>query len=91
MLYVEGLKNTIANITRRAHADNDLRGSGITIIKTITADWTEEGAERAVTFWLQTVDVRDMKLDLIACQNDAISVGYGLPSPSIDPSGATFR
>ena len=41
----------------------------------MTGDWTEKGGEDALLWWFRFTTTRDLKIDLIAAQNDAMAVG----------------
>lgn len=75
ILYVEGLANSLGAVVRRRHAEQALQGSKISIAKVITADWTEESAEKAALFWFKFNTNKDFRPELIAAQNDAIASG----------------
>ena len=75
ILYVEGPNiNTIVR-ARRLALEKGLQGSSITIAKTLIADWTAEGAKLATITWLRQVSARQVHLDLVCSQNDAMAVG----------------
>jgi ribose transport system substrate-binding protein len=44
-------------------------------LKTLTADWTQQGAYNAVTRWLRLRTRRDAPVNLIAAQNDEMAIG----------------
>jgi ribose transport system substrate-binding protein len=75
VLYIEGPSvNTIVK-DRRLALEKGLRGSSITIAKTLAADWTAEGARLATIAWLQQASNRRIHPDLVCSQNDAMAVG----------------
>src|SRR5260370_42374509 len=44
-------------------------------VKTLTADWTQEGASKAVTRWLRLGTRYDAPVNLVAAQNDEMAIG----------------
>src|SRR5579859_1827135 len=44
-------------------------------LKTLTADWTQQGAHKAVTRWLRLRTAHDAPVNLIAAQNDEMAIG----------------
>jgi ribose transport system substrate-binding protein len=44
-------------------------------LKTLTADWSQQGAHKAVTRWLRLRTVHDTPVNLIAAQNDEMAIG----------------
>ena len=44
-------------------------------LKTLTADWTEQGASKAVTRWLPLRTRHDPPVKLVAAQNDLMAIG----------------
>ncbi len=75
VLYVEGPSVNAIVKDRRLALENGLRGSLITIAKTIAADWTEEGAKCATIAWLRQASARRIHPDLVCSQNDAMAAG----------------
>jgi ribose transport system substrate-binding protein len=75
VLYVEGPSMSAAAIFRRRMAEAELRGSRVTLVRTLSADWTEAGAEWAVSSWLGTEEGQGARPDLLAAQNDAMAMG----------------
>ncbi|HET6438536.1 MAG TPA: sugar ABC transporter substrate-binding protein [Anaeromyxobacter sp.] len=61
-------------IHRREGLLEGLQGSGVTLVKTLTGDWTESSGERAATFWLK-LGSRKERPDLVAAQNDLMAAG----------------
>jgi ribose transport system substrate-binding protein len=74
VLYVMGPFLSSASRDRRAGFEEILKGSGIDSAA-IHGDWSELAAENAVTQWLRVVMLSTLRLDLVACQNDAMAVG----------------
>ncbi|HTD23595.1 MAG TPA: substrate-binding domain-containing protein [Terriglobales bacterium] len=44
-------------------------------VKTLTTDWTQEGASKAVTRWLRLGTRHDAPVNLVAAQNDEMAIG----------------
>ncbi len=44
-------------------------------LKTLTADWTQEGARKAVSRWLRLRTRHDPPVNLVAAQNDEMTIG----------------
>ena len=44
-------------------------------LKTLTADWTQEGAHKAVARWLRLRTRHDPPVNLVAAQNDEMAIG----------------
>ncbi|HZR28694.1 MAG TPA: substrate-binding domain-containing protein [Terriglobales bacterium] len=44
-------------------------------LKTLSADWTQQGAQKAVTRWLRLRTTYDAPVNLIAAQNDEMAIG----------------
>lgn len=44
-------------------------------LKTLTADWTQQGAQKAVTRWLRLRTQHDTPVNLVAAQNDEMAIG----------------
>jgi ribose transport system substrate-binding protein len=44
-------------------------------LKTLTADWTQEGAHKAVSRWLRLRTRHDPPINLVAAQNDEMAIG----------------
>jgi ABC-type sugar transport system substrate-binding protein len=60
-------------VERREGMREELRGSGIEVVKTLYGDWSEASGEKAVALWLRLG--RAERPALIAAQNDAMAVG----------------
>ncbi len=75
VLYVEGPSMSAATIFRRRMAEQELKGSQVTIAHTVAGDWTSAGAEWAVSAWLGLDEAREARFDLVAAQNDEMALG----------------
>lgn len=71
---VEGPSLSPAVMNRRDGLKEGLLGSRVTIAKSLTGDWTEASAERAMSFWLR-VGARAARPALVAAQNDLMAAG----------------
>jgi ABC-type sugar transport system substrate-binding protein len=75
ILYVEGPSMAPGAIFRRRMAEQELKGSAVSIAHSLSADWTEAGAEWAVSTWLSQEESQEVRFDLVAAQNDAMAIG----------------
>jgi ABC-type sugar transport system substrate-binding protein len=75
ILYIEGPSMAPGAIFRRRMAEQELKGSAVSIAHSLSADWTEAGAEWAVSTWLGQEESQDARFDLVAAQNDAMAIG----------------
>lgn len=73
VLYIEGPMSSMA-----AH----LRTKGMittkpdaVALKTLKGDWTERSAQRAVQSWLSLASSRQLNIQAVICQNDAMAMG----------------
>ena len=73
ILYIEGPASTMAA---------QLRTKGMTTtkpdavaLKTLKGDWTEQSAQRAVHSWLSLASSRQLHIQAVICQNDAMAMG----------------
>ena len=73
ILYVQGPVDTSAARQRLKGMQEEIAGTKITP-QLLTGDWSEKGGEDALLWWFRFA-ARDMKIDLIAAQNDAMAVG----------------
>ena len=71
---VEGPGLSAAVSDRRDGLREGLVGSRVSIVKTLTADWSGEGAERAMSFWLR-LGSRGARPALVGAQNDLMAAG----------------
>jgi len=75
ILYVEGPSvNTVVK-ARRVALEKGLHGSSIAFAKTLSADWTEEGAKQSTLAWLQQASAGRVHPSLVCSQNDAMALG----------------
>lgn len=75
VLYVEGPSMSAATIFRRRMAEQELKGSKVSLVHTISGDWTAAGAEWAVSSWLGIDGSREVRFDLVGAQNDEMALG----------------
>jgi len=73
ILYIEGPASTLAA---------QLRTKGMmttkpdaVALKTLKGDWTERSAQRAVHSWLSLASSRQLHIQAVICQNDAMAMG----------------
>lgn len=74
VLYVQGPVDTSAAAGRLRGVEETIRGADIEL-KLIAADWTEAGAEKALTTWLRLKTNEGFLPAAIAAQNDSMAVG----------------
>jgi ABC-type sugar transport system substrate-binding protein len=75
VLYVEGPSMSAATIFRRRMAEQELKGSAVSIGHVVSGDWTAAGAEWAVSSWLGLDESREARFDLVGGQNDEMALG----------------
>ncbi len=75
VLYVEGPSMSAATIFRRRMAEQELKGSAVSIVHTVSGDWTAAGAQWAVSSWLGVDESREVQFDLVGAQNDEMALG----------------
>ena len=75
VLYVEGPSMSAATIFRRRMAEQELKGSAVSIVHVVSGDWTAAGAEWAVSSWLGLDESREARFDLVGGQNDEMALG----------------
>lgn len=73
ILYIEGPANSSA-AKERTNGMNLMRPANIQV-KTMRANWTEESAHRAVSSWLRLRTSQEMRIDLVAAQDDSMAAG----------------
>lgn len=73
MLYIEGPANSSA-AKERSRGMNKAKPINIQV-KTMRANWTEEGSYRTVSSWLRLQTSQEMKLDLVGAQDDSMAMG----------------
>jgi ribose transport system substrate-binding protein len=74
VVYVEGPSLSPPVIHRREGMKEGLMGSRVGIVKTLTGDWSEASAERAMSFWLR-VGAKTARPALVGAQNDLMAAG----------------
>jgi ABC-type sugar transport system substrate-binding protein len=73
MLYIEGPANSSAAKERTAGM---LKSKPANIqVKTMRANWTEEGAHRTVSSWLRLRTSQESRVDLVGAQDDSMAMG----------------
>lgn len=75
LLTVEGPTATAATLQRRRGLEEEIRGTMLRIGKTLGADWTAAGAQKAAVTWLKLAGKTALKPDLIVSLNDEMAVG----------------
>ena len=75
ILYVEGPGLQREVKARRNGFEEGIRESRITIAKTLAADWTADGAERAASAWLAGPSSHRTTPSLVCAQNDSMAMG----------------
>jgi ABC-type sugar transport system substrate-binding protein len=75
VLYVEGPSMSAATIFRRRMAEQELKGTGVSIVHTVSGDWTAARAEWAVSSWLGVDGSREVRFDMVGAQNDEMAMG----------------
>ncbi|MGA9392603.1 MAG: substrate-binding domain-containing protein [Candidatus Sulfotelmatobacter sp.] len=73
VLYIEGPANSPA-AKDRTEGMNRTRPANIQI-KSMRANWTEQGAYRSVSSWLRLRTSRETHIDLVAAQDDSMAAG----------------
>ena len=74
LLYIRGPLGISSAKRRFAGLQEALQGSPITIA-TLSSDWTEDGGQRVMTEWLQTVRKGALTKFVVGAQNDAMAMG----------------
>jgi len=74
IVHVEGPSLNPAAMGRREGLKEGLAGSKVTIVKTVTGDWSENGAEKAMAMWLRWGG-KALPPALVAAQNDMMAAG----------------
>jgi ABC-type sugar transport system substrate-binding protein len=75
ILYVEGPSLQPEAMARRQALEEGLRGTRITIRRTLGGDWTEESAERSMETFLDQGSAHHLAPALVCSQNDAMALG----------------
>jgi ribose transport system substrate-binding protein len=73
VLYIEGPANSSAAKERTAGMMGTKPAN--LQVKTLRANWTEEGAHRAVSAWLRLRTSQEMQIDLVGAQDDSMAAG----------------
>jgi len=73
ILYIEGPANSSA-AKERTHGMNKSKPANIQV-KSMRANWTEEGSYRAVSSWLRLQTSKETRLDLVGAQDDSMAIG----------------
>ncbi len=74
VVYVEGPSLGAPTVSRREGFKEAMAGARPAVIKTLTGDWTEPSAEKAMSFWLR-VGGKALRPALVCAQNDHMAVG----------------
>ena len=73
ILYIEG--PSVRDVAKlRTKGMMQTKPGGISV-KTLKGDWTQQSGYNAVKSWLSLSTSRQMKINLIACQNDDMAIG----------------
>jgi ribose transport system substrate-binding protein len=73
ILYIEGPVSTMA-AQLRTKGMMTTKPDGV-MLKTLKGDWTERSAQRAVQSWLSLASSRQLQIQAVICQNDAMAMG----------------
>jgi len=73
ILYIEGPANSSAS-KERTRGMNKSKPANIQV-KSMRANWTEEGSYRAVSSWLRLQTSQEMRLNLVGAQDDSMAMG----------------
>jgi len=73
MLYIEGPGNSSA-AQKRTAGMGQTKPANIQV-KTMRANWTEEGAYRAISSWLRLRTSQETLIDLVGAQDDSMAAG----------------
>ena len=73
-LYIQGPQNATAARERFQGMQEATSGSPLRTV-VIDSQWTEESAEQAVRKWLRLRTTEGLRIDLVACQDDAMARG----------------
>ncbi len=74
VISLEGPSLSSAVMDRRDGMKEALAGSNVTILRTLTGDWSEASGERAMSFWLRMGKAASTPA-LVASQNDLMAAG----------------
>lgn len=73
VLYIEGPANSSA-AKERTRGMNKTKPASVQV-KSMRANWTEDSSYRAVSSWLRLRTSQDMRIDLVAAQDDSMAMG----------------
>lgn len=89
VLCVDGPAMSGVAQNRRRGLETELAGSRVKTVKSVAADWTAAGAERAVASWVrQAAD--GARPGAIAAQNDEMAAGVARALAAVRPQWATI-
>jgi ABC-type sugar transport system substrate-binding protein len=74
VLYLQGPTSSGAARERFQGAQEALAGSSLHLV-VLDAQWTEESADQIVRKWLRLKTTEGLRIDLVACQDDAMARG----------------
>jgi ABC-type sugar transport system substrate-binding protein len=75
VIYIQGPSDTSAAQERLSGARAALEGTGLAL-KVVDGHWTEASGEQAIESWLRLKRFeKEVQIDVVACQNDAMAVG----------------
>jgi ribose transport system substrate-binding protein len=73
VLYIEG--PSVRDVAKlRTQGMMQTKPAGISV-KTLKGDWTQQSGYNAIKSWLSLSTSRQMKISMIACQNDDMAIG----------------
>jgi len=76
VLFVQGrMTNQSARLRAEAFHEALKRYPGLEIIGELDGNWSADGAQQAVTRWLEVMRPTPLRPDVIICQNDAMATG----------------
>ncbi len=73
LLTVEGPTAGAATLQRRRGLEEGLHGSSVQIVKTLSADWTAAGAQKATESWIRLAGKAAQRPDLVVSLNDEMA------------------
>lgn len=73
VLYIEGPANSSA-AKQRTQGMNKAKPETVQV-KSMRANWTEEGSYRTVSSWLRLQTSQEMRIDLVGAQDDSMAMG----------------
>jgi ABC-type sugar transport system substrate-binding protein len=74
VMYVHGTAMTYSTRERLKGMEDEIKGVGIEV-DLLDGDWKEEVAEATVSRWIRMRRISQLKIDMIACQNDVMAIG----------------